>query len=146
MNADKSLLKRFLANPGTPMDVDSNPLTKALRCRILSADPENGVVHVAFEPGDEFLQGNNVIQGGIVATMLDFAMAFAAMAVLPEGQGGTTTSMTVSYLRPVKPGRLEAVGTLDKKGRSVLFARAELRPEGGGDLLATATSVLSVVS
>lgn len=145
MNADKSLLKRFLAHPNDPMDVDSNALTKALRCRLLSADPATGKVRVAFEPGEQFLQGNNVIQGGIVATMLDFAMAFAAMSALPEGQGGTTTSMTVSYLRPVKPGRYEAVATLDKKGRSVLFARAELWPEGGGDLVATATSVMSVI-
>lgn len=145
MNTDKALLQRFLAEPSKPLAVDSNALTKALKCRILEADAAKGVVRLDFEPDEFFLQGNNVVQGGAVAAMLDFAMAFAALAVLPDDQGGTTTSMTVSYLRAVKPGRYEATGSLDKRGRTVIFARAELRPAGGGDLVATATSVMAVV-
>jgi uncharacterized protein (TIGR00369 family) len=142
-NPDTALLKRFLADPSSPVAVDSNPLAKALNCRFLAAD-EKGSVRLGFEPGEAFLQGNNAVQGGAVAAMLDFAMAYAALAALPEDQGGATTSMTVNYLKAVKPGRYEATAGLDRKGRTLIFASAELRAENG-DLVATGTSVLAVI-
>lgn len=144
-NPDKALLKKFLDDPSVALDVDSNLLAKALKCRLLAAN-KDGNVRLGFEPGEMFLQGNNAVQGGAIAAMLDFAMAFAALAALPEDQGGATTSMTVSYLRPVKAGRYEAVAGLDRKGRTIVFASAELRDVGTGDLVATATSVMAVVS
>ena len=142
-NPDTTLLKKFMANPSTPLKIDSNPLAEALDARFLAAD-EKGTVRLDFEPGDAFLQGNNAVQGGAVAAMLDFAMAFAALAALPDDQGGATTSMTVNYLKAVKPGRYEASAGLDRKGRTLIFASAELRAENG-DLVATGTSVLAVV-
>ncbi len=145
-NPDKALLLRFLDNPGAPAVVDSNPLAVALRCRLLEADPMKGFVRLDFEPDETFLQGNGAVQGGAVAAMLDFAMAFAALAALPGEQGGATTSMTVNYLKAVRAGRYEAIGRIERKGRSVVFARGELRPEGGLELAATASSVLAVIS
>ena len=143
-NPDKALLRKFMDDPSAPVAVESNPLAKALRGRLLAVNPVTGAVTLDFEPDATFLQGNNAVQGGAVAAMLDFAMAFAALAALPEAQGGATTSMTVNYLKAVKAGRYEAVGRLDRKGRTLVFARAELRAESG-DLVATATSVLAVV-
>ncbi|HKJ73436.1 MAG TPA: PaaI family thioesterase [Alphaproteobacteria bacterium] len=144
-NPDKALLLRFLDNPGAPTVVDSNPLAAALRCRLLEVDPK-GFVRLDFEPDETFLQGNGAVQGGAVAAMLDFAMAFAALAALPGEQGGATTSMTVNYLKAVRAGRYEAIGRIERKGRSVVFARGELRPVGSLELAATASSVLAVIS
>jgi uncharacterized protein (TIGR00369 family) len=146
MNADKALIKRFLANPSTPLAVDSNELAKALKCRILAADAGEGTVRLDFEPGAMFLQGNKAVQGGAVSAMLDFAMAFAALAALPDDQGGATTSMTVSFLRPVLEGRYVAAAGLDRVGRSLVFASAELRDAGTDKLAATATCVMAVVT
>ena len=143
-NPDKALLLKFMEDPSAPMDVDSNPLAKALRCRLLAADP-TGHVRLDFEPDETFIQGNNAVQGGAVAAMLDFAMAFAGLAALPAEQGGATVSMTVNYLKPVQAGRYEAVGALERKGRIVLFASSELRSAEDDVLVANATSVLAVV-
>ncbi len=132
MNPDKALLFKFMADQSVPVAVDSNPLAGALRCRLLAADAATGEVRLDFEPDATFLQGNNAVQGGAVAAMLDFAMAFSALAVLPEEQGGATTSMTVNYLKAVKAGRYEAIGILERKGRTMVFVRGELRtPETG---------------
>jgi uncharacterized protein (TIGR00369 family) len=143
-NPDKALLLKFMEDPSTPTAVDSNPLAKALRCRLLAAAP-SGQVRLDFEPDETFIQGNNVVQGGAVAAMLDFAMAFAGLAALPGEQGGATVSMTANYLKPVPAGRYEAVGVLERKGRTMLFASSELRAVDGDVLVANATSVLAVV-
>jgi len=144
MNPDKTLLLKFMEDPSAPMTVDSNPLAKALRCRLLAADP-SGSVRLDFEPDGTFLQGNNAVQGGAVSAMLDFAMAFAGLAALPGDQGGATVSMTVNYLKPVTAGRYQAVGALERKGRTLLFASSELRSVEGDALVANATSVLAVL-
>ena len=143
-NPDKELLLKFMEDPSAPVDVDSNPLAKALRCRFLEADP-SGQVRLEFEPDETFIQGGNAVQGGAVAAMLDFAMAYAGLAALPAEQSAATVSMTVNYLKPVQAGRYEAVGALERKGRTLLFASSELRALDGDVLVANATSVLAVL-
>ena len=68
VNPDQALLKRFLADPATPVAIDSNPLGPALRAKLCGR--KGDTLRISFEPGREFLQGNDVVQGGIVATML----------------------------------------------------------------------------
>jgi acyl-coenzyme A thioesterase PaaI-like protein len=94
VNPDQALLKRFLADPATPLAIDSNPLGGALRAKLL--ERKDGIVQIAFEPGREFLQGNGVVQGGIVTTMLDMTAAFAVLATLSDDRTAATASLTVS--------------------------------------------------
>ncbi len=143
MNPDQVLLKRFLADPATPVAVDSNPLGIALCAKLL--ERKDNALRVAFEPGREFLQGNDVVQGGIVATMLDMTAAFAVLATLPDGHTAATASMTVSYLAAVRPGPLLATALVERTGRRLIFARAQLESAPAGALLATASVVMSVL-
>jgi acyl-coenzyme A thioesterase PaaI-like protein len=73
VNPDQALLKRYLAHPHTELAIDSNPLAVALRARFLGRD--DGSIRLGFDPSREFLQGNGVVQGGIVAAMLDLTAA-----------------------------------------------------------------------
>ena len=143
MNPDQVLLQRFLADPHTPLAIDSNPLGLALRARLLARDP-NGI-RLGFEPGHEFLQGNGAIQGGIVATMLDFAVAFASFASLPAGRTVVTASMTIGFQSAVRPVPLTATGIVERAGRRLIFARAQLESASDGMLLASASAVMSVL-
>jgi uncharacterized protein (TIGR00369 family) len=143
VNPDQALLKRFLADPTTPVAINSNPLGTALCGKLL--EHKNDVLRIAFEPGREFLQGNDVVQGGIVATMLDMTAAFAVLATLPDGRTAATASMTVSFLAAVRPGPLVATGTVERTGRRLIFARAQLESAPDGALLATASVVMSVL-
>ncbi|MGZ5829745.1 MAG: PaaI family thioesterase [Xanthobacteraceae bacterium] len=141
MNPDQALLQRF---SGAPLAIDSNPLAAALECQLLSLDRTAGVVRLSFNPGPQFVQGRGVVQGGIVSTMLDFAAAFAALSVVPEGQTAATASMTVNFQGAVRAGPVMATGTVERAGKRLIFTRARITGEADR-LMAAATAVMSVL-
>ena len=53
-------------------------------------DVATGTVRLAFQPGQQFVQGRGVVQCGIVGMMLDFATAFAALRGCPTTNGGNS--------------------------------------------------------
>jgi uncharacterized protein (TIGR00369 family) len=144
LNPDRARIREFLAGPGVPLAFDSSALLAALGTTIMSAS--NGRIVLRFEPAPLFLQGASVVQGGAVSAMLDFAMAAAIMTTLDDTVHFATASLTVSFLAAVKPGRLLAEGEADRIGRRNGFARASLRAEGGDTILATASSVLTMLA
>lgn len=144
MNPDRALVLAFLAD-GQPAPIHSNPLARDLRGTLLQADPAQGVALLAFDPPERYLQGGGVIQGGIIATLLDFAMAFAAHARLPADLTFATASLTVDMLKPVLPGPLHARGHILRAGTRVMFAAAQLTTAGANETLATASAVLPLV-
>lgn len=144
-NPDQALLYRFLADPSTPLPFDGNRLATALGGVLLAADPAAGTARLHFRPGLEFLQGNEVIQGGAIGTMLDFAMAFAVLAGLPPELTAATASLAVSFLAAAPAGDYVADGVVERRGKRLAFARGELRPADGGPPVASATSVLAIL-
>lgn len=144
LNPDRARIREFLSGPGGPLAFDSSPLLAALGTTIVSGG--GGHVVLCFEPAPLFLQGASVVQGGAVSAMLDFAMAAAIMTALDDSVHFATASLTVSFLASVQPGRLLAEGEVDRLGRRNGFARARLRAENGTAILATASSVLTILS
>jgi len=144
-NPDQALIHRFLAAGGQPLAMDSNPLSRALHCELLRVDATAGIVEVGFEPDPLFIQGTDVVQGGAVSAMLDFAMAFAVLARIPVGGSCATVTMTSSFLRPAPRGRYRAVGEVERCGRTLAFARASLLCGRRDDLIATASSSLAII-
>ena len=108
-------------------------------------DRERGEVDIAFEPAALFIQGTGVLQGGAVTAMLDFAMAFAVLAKLPPQGSCATANLNTSFLRAAPQGRYRAIGVVDRCGRTMAFARAQLLEEASGKLVATASSSLVVL-
>lgn len=141
MNPDQALLLRF---SGAPLGVDSNPLAAMLDCRLLALDRTAGVIRMSFNPPPQFVQGRGVVQGGIVSTMLDFAAAFAALAILPDGQTAATASITVNFQGAVRAGTLIAAGVVERAGKRLIFTRSQLQGEDDR-VLATASAVMSVL-
>jgi uncharacterized protein (TIGR00369 family) len=123
--------------------ISGSPLAAQFGMRIHALDPERGAVEVGFTPGPAFTQTFDVIQGGAVATMLDFAMGMAMHARLPESRRFASVSLNVSFLRAVKPGPCIVTGEIERMGRRLVFARAALRGPDGS-IGATATSVLAI--
>ena len=141
MNPDQVLVRRFAADPSRPLAVDTNPLAASLHAELLRF--VDGRLEMAFVPGAEFLQGAQVIQGGVVGAMLDFAMGFVVMATLPDGLTTATAQLAVSYFKPVLAGRCTVAAEIDRTGRTIAFTRATLG-DAAGAVLATATSVCSI--
>ncbi len=92
----------------------------------------NGLSEIGFVARDEFRIPSGVVQGGIVAVMLDMAMATAAEGAL------ATASLNFDILRPVVANELTVKGKIVRKGRRIVFAEAEMT-DGDGVLLARGT-------
>lgn len=117
-NADQALVHAFLKDPARALAIDSNPMALALGAELHAADPRAGTVTLAFQPQALFIQGTDVLQGGAVSAMLDFAMAFATLAHLPIGYSCTTINLSTAFLRPAPAGRYIAVGEIERRAGS----------------------------
>jgi len=146
MNPDHTAIFDFLSGDGAPVPLTSQPFLKALKGEILGIDRDAGLMTLGFQPGEEFLQGLNVIQGGIVTAMLDFAMAFAGLARSAEGTQFGTVSLTTNFMRPVTPGRYVCRGRVVRQGSRMIFADSELMKEGDERPVATANGVMAISS
>lgn len=146
VSPNQLVVHQFAPGTVTPAPFPADALATALGAQLLEADRDLGRVRLSFVPGTTFLQGEGVVQGGAVTAMLDFAAACAAMAVLEPGTDCATVTLTTSFLRPVAVGACLAQAEIERRGRSVVFARASLLEAGGaGRTLATAVAVLAVI-
>ena len=80
-----------------------------------------------------------VLQGGLLATMLDAACGYAGLHGGPGNADGqaVTLSLTVNYLARADGGRLRAVGTVTGGGRRIYFSNGTVLA-GDGTVVATA--------
>lgn len=143
VNADLERVRRFVAGEIPPGPIDTSPLLGALGAELVSFDASRREFVLRYAPAVLFRQGAGVIQGGAVVSMLDFAMAFAAMAVGEEGRSITTTTMNTSFYAPAASRIYEARGRITKQGRRLIFTEAEL--SGEGRAVAAASSSLLVI-
>ena len=92
-----------------------------------------------YVPRGEHQGYTGVLHGGILATLLDEAMVYAAVTL---GRWTATGEMTVRYLRPAPTGRpLAVLAEVTRNQRRLVECRAEIRSEDG-TVLATATGKL----
>jgi uncharacterized protein (TIGR00369 family) len=137
------MLAEFFARGPGPL-TRIGPLGDQLKAWLLELDTDAGTALSAYEPGEQFLQGAGVIQGGIVTAMLDYAMALACFTRIAPGKSFGTVSMTTNFIKPAMPGRYLAKARLDRAGARMMFVSSELRREGSDSLVATASSVLAI--
>ncbi len=88
---------------------------------------EEGECELHFDLTDRahFTIPTGAIQGGIVAVMLDMAMAMSANG------GLTTASLQYEIMRPVLPGPIDVHGRIIRKGRRITFAEAVMKNAEG---------------
>lgn len=140
LNRDQAFLEEMSWSAGDePLALRSCPIAEEYALSLVGLDRDAGKLRIRAELGERWLNGGGVIQGGIVAGILDFAMAFAVLARLGSNQALATTNLDVSYLRPCLPGTFEAEGVVVSLGRSVAFLSAEMF-NSEGKCVATATS------
>ena len=115
------------------------PCLKFLNATVVKV--EDGKAVVRFEPSEEMMNPFGVVQGGILAAMLDDIMGPAGFSAA-EGHPFSTIQMSVTYQGKVKPG--EAVvgeANVIKKGKTLMLVDGELYRESDHKLLARASSV-----
>ncbi len=110
---------------------------------LVSVNPQEGTIEVAFAATEAFLNPAGVIQGGFLAAMLDDTLGPALVACLNPGDFAPTTDLHVQFLRPARPGRLLGRGRVVRRGRDVGFLAGELVDEDGA-VVAVATATVQI--
>jgi uncharacterized protein (TIGR00369 family) len=90
---------------------------------------EAGAATVYLALRDELKRNQGVLHGGVTASLIDTAAAFAAMTLLEPGQSTTTIDLTIHYLRPLNEGRARARGRVLRAGRRVLVISVDVLDE-----------------
>ena len=142
-NPDLDAVRAFVSGARPAGRIDTSPLLTALGAELISFDPNRKELLLRYAPDALFRQGAGFVQGGAVTAMLDFAMAFAGLAVGEAGTSITTANMNVSFHAPASATSYEARGWIVKQGRRAMFTAAEITADGRS--VAAATSTLLVV-
>lgn len=107
----------------------------------LQVEPgEEGAGRVVVDAVEEHLNPHGSVHGGVLATMLDVAMGTAVRTA--GGEAPVTVSLAVTYLEPGRPGRLEAIARVRKRGKRLIVVEGQV--EQDGDVVADALATFSV--
>jgi uncharacterized protein (TIGR00369 family) len=125
-------------------DLPAPPCARLLGWRILAVKPKTGWIKVEFDARWEFTNPAGYIQGGFLAAMLDDTMGPAVFAMTEGRLYSPTIEMTVSFLNPVRPGKLVGEGRVIQLGKSIAFLEGSLT-DAAGTLIARATASARLV-
>lgn len=75
---------------------------------------------------DELMRNGGIAHGGVIASLIDTASAFAVMSGLEAGQTTTTIDLTIQYLRPLVKGQARASARVLRAGRRVAVVSVEV--------------------
>jgi uncharacterized protein (TIGR00369 family) len=99
----------------------------------------DGRARLELEATDEHLNRTGTVHGGVLATLADMAMGQALRSRAGRDEVPATSQLTVTYLRPGKPGRLVVNGEVRKQGESVSVCEADVEQDGRTLVHAVAT-------
>ena len=103
---------------------------------------DDGSARLSFEVTDEHLNPAGTLHGGVLATLVDTAMGLAVRTTTGEGEVPATSQLTVTYLRPGRPGSLEVTARLRTRGEHLTVCEADVQQEGKDLVHAVATFAL----
>jgi len=99
------------------------PLYIHLGFQLDALDDGRSQVRLKFQPHLGNSRGE--VHGGTVAAIVDAAMSQAVRSLVDKALGVATMTMNLTYLAPAR-GEVVCKGTVIKRGRSVMFAEAEV--------------------
>lgn len=118
------------------------PFSRLIGMRLVDLEP--GIAKIAIEMRDDLRQPSGVLHGGVTATLIDTAMAFAVRTRLPIDAATATIDLTVHYLRPHLTGKFICTATIVRAGKRIFTVSAEVHNEEG-KLIATGISTYTRV-
>ena len=89
-----------------------------------------GSASVSFEAREEHLNPAGTLHGGVLATLVDTAMGMAVRTATGEDDVPATSQLTVTYLRPGKPGPLSVRAQVRSRGEHLTVCDADVEQDG----------------
>ena len=118
-----------------------NPWAKFFNVRVEDMGPGHARLVLPFRT--EYTHGLRVVQGGVVTSIADAAVAHAIMPMLDPGQSCTTVELKINFLAPISHEDMVAEARVIKKGRQIVLGEADVRsPEGRHFARALATYLI----
>lgn len=117
--------------------LNSLPFAKLIGMRLTGIRPNEAVIEI--EMRDDLRQPSGVMHGGVTATLIDTAMAFAVRTYLTDTEPTATIDLTVHYLRPHVEGKAICTASVVRPGKRIFTVSAEVHNEQG-KLIATGLS------
>ncbi|MGD9588386.1 MAG: PaaI family thioesterase [Pyrinomonadaceae bacterium] len=118
------------------------PFAQLIGMRLVDVRP--GEATIKIEMRDDLRQPHGVLHGGVTATLIDTAMAFAIITRLDEGEKATTVDLTVHYLRPHFEGTFTCTAKVVRAGKRIITVSADVE-NSKGNQIATALSTYTKV-
>ena len=129
MPAPQEIFARLLAKPPAYPELTG----------LQPVEVERGRAVFIMDVGPHHANPMGTVHGGALATLADSAMGIAYASTLADDEAFTTLELKINFLKPVWSGRLSAVGTVVKAGRTVGLTACDVTDEAGS-LVAHATS------
>ena len=120
------------------------PAAATLGFEFVDADVEAGTIEVAFTATEAFINPAGNVLGAFLAAMLYDTVGPALLATLGPDQFQSTLQLSVSFLRPVRPGRLTGKGRVVHRDGDMVFLEAALL-DGDATVVTTATATARVI-
>lgn len=143
-----SLRERGLETAQTmPMDTSAGGERSASFDALIGLQKETvrpGQARLQLEPQQQLENLQGSVHGGVLMTLLDSAMARAAMSRSGQAESVVSVNLTVSFLKPAK-GRLVAHGQAVGGGKSLCFCEGHVEDEHGG-IVARGTGVFKCMA
>jgi uncharacterized protein (TIGR00369 family) len=105
-------------------------------------DTDDGRSRLSLEVTDEHLNPAGTLHGGVLATVVDTAMGQAVRTVTGDDDVPATSQLTVTYLRPGRPGAIVATAAVRTRGEHLTVCEAEVEQDGKPIAHAVATFAL----
>jgi uncharacterized protein (TIGR00369 family) len=121
------------------------PAAATLGFELIGADVDAGTIEVAFTGAEAFTNPSGNVLGAFQAAMLYDTVGPALLATLEPDQFQSTLQLGVSFLRPVRPGRITAKGRIVHRDGDLAFLEASLF-DADGAVIATATATARVIA
>ena len=106
------------------MTIDDVPFAKLLGIKVDSMEPGHAVL--SMEMRDDLKRNGGIAHGGVVASLIDSAMAMAIVRLLGENEQTVTVDLTIHYLRPLTEGTARASARVVRAGKRIITVSAEL--------------------
>jgi uncharacterized protein (TIGR00369 family) len=116
-----------------------------LGLEFIDADVDAGTIELAFAATEDFTNPTGNVLGAFQAAMLYDTVGPALLATLEPDQFQSTLQLNVSFLRPVRPGRIIGKGRVVHRDGDLVFLEAALI-DAQEQVIATATARVIALS
>jgi len=138
--------KRHEIKPGATHSAENAlhtlPFSKLIGMQLEDLQPDLAVISIDMR--DDLRQPSGVLHGGVTATLIDTAMAFAVRTRLGLTEATATIDLTVHYVRPHMTGKFICTAKVVRAGKRIFTVSADVHGSEG-KLIATGLSTYTRV-